>query len=880
MFVQVDYARSLAYFDAAIETFSRLDETLEVGITLSSTLRPLANLDRDDELNARTRRARRIFSKQNDRLRMARLETNYGTALSLRDRWQEASEAFKRAHEDFMVSGESPDVAASLINIAVSETQLGDLPRAQLLLEKAKSLSERHGLKNDIALADFNAAYVQFLLGDYKGALVRYESARRHFTRAGHRALVAQIDLDESELLLELCLVKESALLATKAASVFRRLRLEYELAKSRTVLGLCARWQGRSREAAALYAEARKSFETRGNEIWCTTLDIHLAALLLETGRVEECHDLVVGLPRLTSGTLVTTQTVQAQLLFARVLLARGDAEEAKSAAELAIRKISYLDRNLLESQAYLIFAQALEACGNLRTALETYEKSAQVLENLTGHLPPLGMRSSFLVDKASVYEAIFVLSNQAGKTDAAFLCLEKAKSSALAELVTRAGVHVRRSALAASNLPARSRVLRARLRGLETRIRKLEQGDPVGGDEIDRLRRAAIDVEWKLQHALGLLEDENLDHGYQDCAAIPTISEVREELPEDTSLLEYYFARGQLFCLVLGKERGEIVELGTVAGVKKAHNLFCLSMASDLKNPHPTASAATKAHLHELHETLMQPILGYLQGSRLLAIPHGFLHQIPFSALYDGCQYVAERFAVFTAPSSRIFLLAQRKRTTRARESLVVGVPDEQVPNILREVNAVANLLPASQLILGKSASAKAISESGARARFIHIATHSYFRKENPLFSAVQLGDGSFNVHDFYSQDWDAELVVLSGCSTGMLSIQGGDEILGLARGLFAAGARSMLISLWNVNDEATADFMSSFYLCLLRGETKDRALNEAMRKTREQRPHPYYWAAFTLLGDPRSLPESPPPERLDKCQPRSAQGGIATR
>jgi CHAT domain-containing protein len=92
----------------------------------------------------------------------------------------------------------------------------------------------------------------------------------------------------------------------------------------------------------------------------------------------------------------------------------------------------------------------------------------------------------------------------------------------------------------------------------------------------------------------------------------------------------------------------------------------------------------------------------------------------------------------------------------------------------------------------------------------------------------------------------------VTLSGCGTGLSVVVGGDEQLGLVRGLLYAGARAVLLSLWDAHDSSTSEFMKSFYAYLQAGAGKARAAQQAMRDVRARHPHPFYWAPFTLLGD----------------------------
>jgi CHAT domain-containing protein len=105
---------------------------------------------------------------------------------------------------------------------------------------------------------------------------------------------------------------------------------------------------------------------------------------------------------------------------------------------------------------------------------------------------------------------------------------------------------------------------------------------------------------------------------------------------------------------------------------------------------------------------------------------------------------------------------------------------------------------------------------------------------------------------VYDLYQFHLSAELVALSGCGTGLSVVVGGDEQLGLVRGLLYAGAHAVLLTLWDAYDGSTAEFMAMFYQQITKGRTKARAAQEAMRQLRQMRPHPFYWAPFVLIGD----------------------------
>ena len=117
--------------------------------------------------------------------------------------------------------------------------------------------------------------------------------------------------------------------------------------------------------------------------------------------------------------------------------------------------------------------------------------------------------------------------------------------------------------------------------------------------------------------------------------------------------------------------------------------------------------------------------------------------------------------------------------------------------------------------------------------------------------MFSGIRLGDGYLNLYDLYQIRLPARLVTLSGCATGMNFVSAGDELLGLQRGLFCAGATTLLLSLWDVHDESTSALMQEFYKNYIKAGNMAGALQSAMKQLRQQHPHPYFWAPFVLIG-----------------------------
>lgn len=292
-------------------------------------------------------------------------------------------------------------------------------------------------------------------------------------------------------------------------------------------------------------------------------------------------------------------------------------------------------------------------------------------------------------------------------------------------------------------------------------------------------------------------------------------------------------------------------------------------------------------RALAQELHAALVKP-LALAAEERLLIVPHGALHGLPFQALHDGERWLIERHAVSYLPSASTGVqLAERAPVEGAQSLLALGNPDlnnprMNLPGAEAEVRQIAQTVTAAEVHVRAAASRNRFLANAGKHELIHVAAHAEVDWVDPLYSRLRMapdasGGGDVAAYEIYGLDLSkASLVTLSACDTGATTVARGDEVFGFSRSLLTAGSRSLLLSLWPAADAPTAGLMRRFYELRTQvgsAEALRRAQIEFIRETGDaadaQRgaklsgapaqpversgavSHPFYWATFMLIG-----------------------------
>jgi CHAT domain-containing protein len=633
------------------------------------------------------------------------------------------------------------------------------------------------------------------------------------------------------------------------------------EQARALAYHGRAALLQNQLDPARSLLAEAGALYHTMGNEVGVALVLLYQAYAAF----LAADFTTAVTIAQQTEAAFVAVNAwgrlLQARWLRGEALRQQGNRRAARLLLEETLRDAQQQMVPQIAHRCFTSLGQVAMADGDVSQAEAHFRSALHLIEHMRAPLPAEAFRIAFLSDKLTPYTELVRLCLADGspqRVAEALGYVERARARALLDLLgdVQPASPAPTDAFTAE-VHTRIATLREELNWFYSQINRPDSPTATRGpsalaelQEQVQVREATM---LDLMHRLQQRSD-----GWQANAATFDLAQLQRHLGTDTMLVEYFTLDGALLAFVVTDQTLTVVDLhcreeDVQNAVQQFHfQLGALRYARERMARHQaTLMARTNHHLALLYDHLLRPLAPYLGERRLLVAPHRVLNYVPFHALYDGTHYVVEERELCYTPSATIFqhCLATPKRPWQ--QALLLGVPDEAAPRIHDEIATLAPLFPAGQVLLNGAATRAALLAEAPTADLLHLACHGRFRADNPLFSALQLSDGWFTVHDAAQLKLRCNLVTLSACETGVNTSAPGDELLGLVRGFLLAGAPTLLVSLWTVDDAATAEMMTLFYTRLLAGDSAAAALRHAQRQLLQQHPHPFLWAPFILYG-----------------------------
>jgi CHAT domain-containing protein len=842
--------------------FLSLGKTHIAAATQVSKLIALSTLGRYDEAIETGLRSREVFLAYNDFQAAGKIEHNIGNLHFRRDRYHDA-EAFQSAARERFASLNDQKQLATVNNcLANTHALLHKFKSAEDLFEEALKQAEAVGQPVTLAGIEGNIGLFALLQGRYDNALDYLERSRQHYTSLG---LTIQAILAEHEIAdayLELNLAAEALAIYERVIPIFVQHGMRAEQARAQAYKGRALMLLGRTKEAQRALDQAQRLYAAEENPVGAALVELTHAQLLYREGKFEGA--------RMLAGQAEPALLVSGN--WQRLLLARWLRGDADRALENLTAARELLEQTLHEAEAHGQ-PQIAERCfsslgavalhdGDLKLAEVNFRKAIELTEELRAPIPGEEFRTAFFSSRMSPYHELAKLclidSNERAAEALGFV--ERARSRALADaLAGRIALSTEARDDFEAHLQGQVGKLREELNYLYNQMHRSVRGTVQTQEANSELERELLERERKLLEITRQLQHR----GVQDKKASEgkdyfSITQLQDALGADRALVEYTTVDDRLVAFVVTNQGVKVMrDLGSESGMETEiercrFQIDTLRYGSTrVRNHLPALTERTQKHLRSLYDRLLRTIEPEIGERQLVIVPHRALHYLPFQALHDGESYLIERREVSFAPSAVVLQQCLDQPKHHFRNALLLGVADEQIPGVHEELRALDHVFAKVKRFSDEAATTEVLRKNSADVDVLHLACHAQFRSDNPLLSSLRLSDGWFTARDAYGLKLNCGLVTLSACETGMNTVAPGDELMGLARGFLSAGSATVLMSLWTVDDQATAELMIAFYEELARTKSPAAALRNAQLKLLEQRPHPFFWSPFVVVG-----------------------------
>ncbi len=588
-----------------------------------------------------------------------------------------------------------------------------------------------------------------------------------------------------------------------------------------------------------------------------------------------------------------------------------RNDLSQAKSLFQKALAAGRAMEAFYLMHAPLAGIAAIAEKQKRYDEALKHYGQAIDKIESVRERLKIESYKTQFVEDKLEIYESVITLLIRLGRFEEAYDYLQRFRSRSFLEILSpqrldfAEGISRRRF--------ARYRFWEQKLREIYDRLgveyakgesKRSEKMIAALNDSLQRVQREHEKIcdEIRLHHpraaeAQGLVQPLDLK-GVQ-----------QKVLQQGQTLVEYfvgpemvaiYVIQADTFhCEVLKIKRQELEDW-----IVQLRAPFKQVKEGKIRNLADVPPFDLKL-AQQLYEKLFQSLEKYIgPNTQLLIVPDGVLHYLPFEALVTGVEnkrhdlkvifsrfenvhYLVEKYAITYLPAASVAAYEKPDKTSDRRAAgrlLAFGSPDfgrftdSSAAAILikaskgllfaplsdRDVREVALIMQPADTFFKREATEDRFKQEVKESANIYLSTHAIANESQPMYSLIAFAqdddpkeDGFLHTYEVFNLKLNADLVTLSACETGLGELSRGEGLIGLTRAFMYAGASSVLVSLWSV-DESTAALMKIFYQNLKDGMSKAEALQRAKLKlirTRENGisfAHPFLWAPFVLVGE----------------------------
>jgi CHAT domain-containing protein len=775
---------------------------------------------------------------------------NYGLLLYELGRYQEAltvnAEASALAQQYGMQEEWAEEEWAELqVNQAFTLAATGQLNECEPLLLTARATLEQLPSKPSLTTAriDLNLGDYYSVTGNLSMALQCFRRARNGFVVQGVTMDEASVLLYEADLLRRLGALREARNTYHRAYQMFVSEKLEQYAAQS-LLAGAAVRraLNPADPELPTMLTQAYHTFTRLNLPVWRNETILEQAQFALTTGNVAQAESLLSGE---WEADAPLPLTIRHLLLWGHLCLAQGDNSTARTAFTTALERSRESAEIWLQRDALVALGNAL-AVEHPEQAMDYLAEAAQIDDLMRADLSVAELTAEFQARRNDALPRLAQLELQTERICEALQTVWRWKGSALIDLIQRHDSQAQ---------------IDPKLENLQEQIAKLRwelersQRDDQRAYKVETLRDQLHKLEEQVYHERRYLLNQR---NRSPSSNVYHWQTVHARLDADC-LIEYVCFGDELYAFCVTRDGNcTVTSLGLASDISELLQRLELKNVSFLRLSREQQQQRGQVFtrdvqvlLKRLYQALIAPLLGLPSEGKLLIAPCPPFHLAPFAALWDGSNYLIERYTIEQIPTGS--LLAIPAPTGPSGPALAIGASAGGVLQAVeKEIKAIADILPDCQVYIDDPAALDALHQQTPPPRIVHLSAHTVFDDEPTIFAGLHLADRIFTIEECYRLNLTGtDLVTLNGCTTAY-GMESGGALIAFQSAFLVAGARRLLVSLWPINDELAAEFMTRFYR-ILAGEPEVTA---ALRQTQQallrepEWSHPAIWSAFGLI------------------------------
>ena len=845
---------------------------------------------------------------------------NIGSIYQMMDEYEPAFEKYKKSLSIAIEMGDKYTKWLALYGIAFSEYNLGNYQNALDSYKKTLELAVETGNKWAECRCYNGIGSVYIEQGNYLNALEFNEKGLALASTTDDKACesycLANIAIIYNSLGDRIKTIEYQK----KALEVSRKTDDKYEIARQLTNIGSSYHGNGDYKAALKYYNESVKVLSEINDKLELSRTYGNLGDLMIELYEYDKAKDYLdkaLNISRkLGSKSIMAYQLLNSGYLQ----YYRKNYKDSYKLFSEVLKYEKSTNVPELYWQAKYGQAMVLEKLNKPEKALELYTSAINKIEEVQRLLPVENYKSGFFDNHIDIYQdAIALLSSLQKKypeknyNRLAFNFAERAKARAFLENLVESRINVNqgidkglkqqeqqilRNIAKKQKLLYNSTISNKKRKNIQSELREY-------GDSLEKVSRKIRTESAKYSSLF-----------YPDSYDVDKIQ--HEVLKPHEYILEFSLGKKQSHLWLVSDDKFKFYDLPKKEVIEKKVKEYMHTIDQPVGLTNPFSNHVSKG-LEIFNLLLKQCIHEIDSGSHLIIVADGILHYLPFESLItkeessnESRLYLIEDFTLSYSPSSTSMAFLNKKNNLHALNKkylLAFGNPDfrtssgnlyaeltrgkthnpEMNSDIVKEtdihtlyeeegfnfyplpfsgneVTSISELFPKSQSVtyLKKEASEEALKhENLEQYKYIHFATHSLIEETLPLRSGIVLStndssieDGILQVNEIMNLKLNADMVVLSACQTARGKLYKGEGIVGISRAFFYAGASSVAVCLWNINDRSSARLMKDFYSGLVNGKDKKEALRQAkinmIHSENKAYRHPYYWAPYIIVGN----------------------------